>query len=328
MTLKFGIFVPQGWRLDLIDIKDPVEKYEAMTRVATEAEQLGFDSIWLYDHFHTVPTPEIEATFECWTTTAALARDTSRIRIGQMVTSNSYRNPALLAKMASTVDVLSRGRLNFGIGAGWYEHEYRAYGYPFADAPERLRMLRETLHIISGMWSEPYAEFKGEHNTVRGAINEPKGVQKPHPPIWIGGSGEKVTLRLVALFGDACNIESIDPGVQRHKLSVLRRHCESLERDYSSIVKSAGASVALVPPNGDPSRVTERVREQISKQAGREYTLEEFGKHNLVGNPQRLVDAFGELEQAGVQYMTVYLFGAANTETLHLFADKVLPAFA
>lgn len=328
MALKFGVFVPQGWRLDLIDIKDPAEKYEVMTRVATEAEQLGFDSLWVYDHFHTVPTPELEATFECWTTTAALARDTRRIRIGQMVTCNSYRNPALLAKMASTVDVLSHGRLNFGLGAGWYANEYLAYGYPFVEPPERLRMLRESLHILHAVWSEQYAEFKGEHYAIKGAINEPKGVQKPHPPIWIGGSGEKVTLKLVAQFGDACNIESIEPQVQRHKLNVLRQHCDSLKRDYKSIVKSAGASVAFVPPKGDPLRVTERVRAQISKQAGREYTLEEFSKYNLVGNPQQLIDAFGELQQAGVEYMTVYLFDATNPETLHLFADKILPAFA
>src|SRR6476619_4937852 len=168
MTLKFGLFVPQGWRLDLIDIPDPIAKYAAMTHVATEAERLGFDSIWVYDHFHTVPTPELETTFECWTSTAALARDTKNIRIGQMVTCNSYRNPALLAKMASTVDVLSHGRLNFGIGAGWYEHEYRAYGYEYPDAPERLRQLREAVQIILAMWTQEEAVFEGKYYQVRG----------------------------------------------------------------------------------------------------------------------------------------------------------------
>jgi len=128
MAVKFGVLVPQGWRLDLTDIADPVDKYEMMTHVGQEAERLGYDSIWLYDHFHTVPHTERETTFECWTATAGLARDTQSIRIGQMVTCNNYRNPALLAKIASTVDVMSHGRLDFGIGAGWYEHEYRAYG--------------------------------------------------------------------------------------------------------------------------------------------------------------------------------------------------------
>ncbi len=126
MSLQFGLFVPQGWRMDLLGIADPVEAYETMARVAMEAEALGYHSVWLFDHFHTVPTPTQEVTFECWTSTAALARDTRRIRIGQMVTCNGYRHPALLAKMASTVDVLSHGRLDFGIGAGWYEHVFFA----------------------------------------------------------------------------------------------------------------------------------------------------------------------------------------------------------
>jgi len=178
--VRFGIFVPQGWIMDLVDIKDPVEKYEAMTRVAQTAERLGFDSLWLFDHFHTYFKPVLETTFECWTATAALARDTTRIRLGQMVTCNGYRNPALLAKMASTVDVLSHGRLDFGIGAGWYEHEYTAYGYEYPPTPgERLKMLREALQVIRAMWTEPYASFDGEFYKVSGAINEPKGVQKP-----------------------------------------------------------------------------------------------------------------------------------------------------
>src|SRR6202049_4354623 len=143
MAMKFGILVPQGWRMDLVGIADPVEAYETMTRVAVEAETLGFDSIWLFDHFHTVPTPTQEVTFEAWTSTAALARDTKRVRIGQLVTCNSYRNPALLAKMASTVDVLSHGRLDFGIGAGWYEEEFHAYGYAYSETRERLERLRE-----------------------------------------------------------------------------------------------------------------------------------------------------------------------------------------
>src|SRR5256886_3730032 len=133
---------------------------------ARMADESGYDSLWLVDHFHTVPQPSQEVTFECWTTTAALARDTSRIRVGQMVTCNSYRNPALLAKMASTVDVLSHGRLNFGIGAGWYEHEYRAYGYEYPDAPERLRQLREAVQVILAMWTQDEAHFEGKYYQV------------------------------------------------------------------------------------------------------------------------------------------------------------------
>src|SRR2546423_4763704 len=223
MTMKCGVIAPQGWRMDLVGIKDPVEAYETMTGVAQTAEELGYDSVWLFDHFHTVPVPTQEKTFECWVSTAALARDTKRVRIGQIVTCNGYRNPALLAKMASTVDVLSHGRLDFGIGAGWYEHEYRAYGYPYPDGPQRLRMLREALQVILAMWAQEEATFEGTYYQGRGAINQTKGVHKPHIPILIGGGGEKVTLKLVPRFGDACNVVG---GVEtvRTKLAVLKQH--------------------------------------------------------------------------------------------------------
>src|SRR5437667_4104627 len=202
--MDFGVIVPQGWRMDLVGISDPSEAYETMTRVAQEADALGYHSIWLYDHFHTVPTPTQEVTFECWTSTAALARDTKRILIGQMVTCNSYRNPALLAKMASTVDVLSHGRLDVGSGTGWYEQEYRAYDYNFPDGPTPLRQLRDAVQIIRAMWTEEEATFEGKYAQVRGAINQPKGVQKPHIPMLIAGAGEQVTLKIVAQYGDAC----------------------------------------------------------------------------------------------------------------------------
>src|SRR5258708_39781187 len=206
MSLKYGIFFPQGGLTELADIKDPVEAYETLTHIAQTADEWGYHSIWLADHFHTVSEPSQEVTFECWTSTAALARDTKRVRIGQLVTGNSYRNPALVAKMASTVDVLSHGRLSLGIGAGWYEPEYLAYGYTFPDTATRLRQLRESLHIIRAMWSEEEAYVEGKYVRVRGAINQPKGVQKPHIPLLVGGKGEQVTLKLVARYADACNL--------------------------------------------------------------------------------------------------------------------------
>jgi alkanesulfonate monooxygenase SsuD/methylene tetrahydromethanopterin reductase-like flavin-dependent oxidoreductase (luciferase family) len=169
--------------MDLAEIPDPVAQYAAMGRVAREAERLGFDSVWLYDHLHTVPQPTLTTTFECWIATAARARDTQTIRIGQMVGCNGYRHPAYLAKVASTIDVLSRGRLDFGIGAGWYEQEWRAYGYGFPDGPTRLKMLAAALPIIKALWTEDYATFAGLFYQIQGAINEPKGVQQPHPPI-------------------------------------------------------------------------------------------------------------------------------------------------
>jgi alkanesulfonate monooxygenase SsuD/methylene tetrahydromethanopterin reductase-like flavin-dependent oxidoreductase (luciferase family) len=153
MPVKVGVMLPQEWKRDQVD---PVEAYETMTRVAQEAEALGFASVWLFDHFHSTVSscPTERMIFECWTSTAALARDTTRVRIGQLVTCNGFRNPALLARMASTVDVLSRGRLELGIGAGWFEQEYAAHGYHFPDTATRLHQLRDTLQILKAIWME------------------------------------------------------------------------------------------------------------------------------------------------------------------------------
>ena len=320
--LRFGLFVPQGWILDLVDIEDPIEQFEAMSEVAKTAERLGFDSIWLFDHFHTYHRPVLETTFECWTSTAALARDTSRIRVGQMVTCNGYRNPALLAKMASTVDVLSHGRLDFGIGAGWYQHEFDAYGYTFPPVPERLRMLEESLQVIRAMWTEPYASFAGEHYRIARAINEPKGVQQPHPPIWVGGSGERVTLRLAAQYGDATNfgghLDDLD--WYRHKFGVIRGHCNAIGRDADELIRSSDVETTLVRPGDDPELLTRRYR--------RDQTLAEYRSHAIVGGPQEIIDAYGRLIDAGVNYIIVSdLPGLARLEVLEALAADVLPAF-
>ncbi len=319
MAVKFGVFVPQGWRMDLVEIADPVEKYEAMTRVGQEAERLGYDSIWLYDHFHTVPTPEQETVFECWMCTAALARDTKTIRIGQLVTCNSYRNPALLAKMAATVDVMSHGRLILGMGAGWYDHEYRAYGYPFPDGPERLRMLGEALQVIHAMWAEPQATFEGRYYQVKGAINQPKPVQKPHPPILVGGGGEKVTLKLVAQYADACNIGGWDPAVYRHKFAVIDQHCARLGRDPRTIQRTSEVFLYLT----DDARAAE------AEIAGLPAALQdELRTRYLVASPAEAVTHLRALVDAGVEYFVVYLWHAAQLEPVRRFAAEVLPAFA
>jgi F420-dependent oxidoreductase-like protein len=316
MSMKYGVIVPQGWRMDLVGIADPVEAYEAMTRVAREAEAQGFASIWLYDHFHTVPDPTQEVTFECWSSTAALARDTQRVRIGQMVTCNSYRNPALLAKIASTVDVLSHGRLDFGIGAGWYEHEYLAYGYPYPEAPERLRQLREAVQILLAMWTQEEAVFEGRYYRVRGAINQPKGVQKPHIPLTIGGGGEKVTLRLVAQYADACNIGG-DPATIRHKLAVLKRHCEDLGRDYNSIRRTT-----LI----DDCAIAETEEEAIAKLSpAQRAQLDELRSEALIGTPAMLRARLAEYEEAGIQEMIVRFVDAPAPESLRLFARECMP---
>ncbi|EFH81245.1 putative F420-dependent oxidoreductase [Ktedonobacter racemifer DSM 44963] len=300
--------------MDLTGIKDPVEAYETMTRVAQTADETGFDSVWLVDHFHTIPRPSQEVTFECWTSTAALARDTKRVRIGQMVTCNGYRNPAILAKMASTVDVLSHGRLNFGIGAGWYEHEYRAYGYEYPDAPERLRMLREAVQVIKNMWTQEEAVFEGKYYQVRGAINQPKGVQKPHIPLLIGGGGEKVTLKLVAQYGDACNVGG-DITTIKHKFDVIKDHCANVERDYESIHRTTTTFCSLAETDAAAlAQVPDFVKNQFGDRIN----------NALIGSPATIRQRLAEYEEAGVQELILGFLDRTNTDALRHFAQEFI----
>lgn len=314
MPMKYSLILPQGWTMDLEHIKDPVEAYETMTRVAQTADETGFESVWLVDHFHTIPQPSQEVTFECWTSTAALARDTKRVRVGQMVSCNGYRNPALLAKMASTVDVLSHGRLNFGIGAGWYEHEYRAYGYPYPDAPERLRYLREAVQVIQAMWTQEEAVFEGQYYQVRGAINQPKGVQKPHIPMLIGGGGEKVTLKLVAQYGDACNVNG-DIDTIKHKFDVIKQHCQTVGRDYNSILRTAGTVCAIGETEEEAlASIPERMRRLFGDRI----------QGALIGTPDTIRQRLAEYEAAGVQELLVTFADRTNLDSIHLFAKAFI----
>ncbi len=313
-TLKFGVFVPQGWKLDLTDVQDPYEQYETMTRVAQAADRLpGWDSIWVYDHFHTVPEPTLETTFECWSITAGLARDTQRVKIGQMVTCNGYRHPAYLAKVASTVDVMSNGRLLFGIGAGWHEHEWRAYGYGFPEVPVRMGMFREACEIIHRMWTEEYPRFQGKYYQIEEPINEPKGVQKPHPPLWIGGGGEKVTLKLVAQWGDATNINVSDPNEVRHKFDVLRRHCEAVGRDYNEITRSWETVVYLIEKESDRDRALDSLGGNLDPRT-------------IMGTPQQVVERLTPMAEVGVQYFVIYIPRVAyELDQVERFAQEVIP---
>ena len=320
MAVRFGVFVPQGRRLDLVEIRDPIEQFEAMTAVARAVDaDPAWDSIWVYDHFHTVPRPELETTFECWTTTATLARDTSRVNIGQMVGCNGYRNPALYAKIASTVDVASHGRLYAGIGAGWHEHEWRAYGYPWTDTRERMAAFREAVQIIHKMWTEDYPTFSGKHYTIDGPINEPKSATGAKIPLWIGGGGERVTLKLVAQYGDACNLGG-ELDTLRHKLDVLKGHCDAVGRDYDEIVRSTGLSAHPIGPNDDPAQATAYARGETP--------FEEYAKGTIVGTPEQIREQAQPKIDLGFDYFIMsFPRVATNQETMIRFAEEVIPLF-
>ncbi len=241
--MKFGLFVPQGWRLDLAGI-DPSEHWATMLGVAKAAEDGPFDSIWVFDHFHTVPVPTQEATHEAWTLMAAYAAATSRVKLGQMCTCMAYRNPAYLAKVAATVDVISGGRAQMGIGAGWYEHEWRAYGYGFPGAGERIAMLDEGVQIMRQLWTTGSATLDGKHYQVDGAIGQPLPLQDGGVPLWIAGGGEKKTLRIAAQYAQYTNFDG-SPDAFKHKSEILAAHCREVGTDYGSIVRSANYNVII-----------------------------------------------------------------------------------
>ena len=316
MTTRFGMFVPQGWRMDLVRIEDPIEQWEAMTAVAQVADEGSWDSIWLYDHFHTTPEPTMNTVFECWTATAALARDTKRVNIGQMVGCNGYRNPALYAKIASTVDVASHGRLYAGIGGGWYEHEWKAYGYEWTDTGPRMAAFREGVEIIYRMWTEDEVVFNGKYHSVDKPINEPKGVRKPHPSLWIGGGGPKVTLKLVAQYGDAANIGAGDPGLIREKTAILKQHCETLGRDYDTIIKSSNINIVPIEPGDDPDAAAERAG--VQRRSG----------ETMVGTEDEIAAKVESMLEAGIDYVIFYIPGVAYDHDLIHRAESVVKRFA
>ncbi|TFH21640.1 MAG: LLM class F420-dependent oxidoreductase [Myxococcales bacterium] len=232
--MEFGVFVPQGWRLDLMSVAGDRAKWETFTRVGSALDRAGWDSLWVYDHFHTFPRKEIEATFEAWTMMATLAQITERARIGQLVTCVQYREPSYLAKIAACVDVASNGRLNVGLGSGWYEAEFGAFGYDFRTTSKRLARLEETCEILTRMWRDELTTFEGKHYQVHDAVCEPKPLQRPRPPICIGGSGRKVLLRIVARHADVWNyLGSIEDFPET--LEVLKGHCRDVGRDFDEI---------------------------------------------------------------------------------------------
>ncbi len=316
--MKFGVFSPQGWRGDLREIASPVDQFEAMINVAKTADAGLWDSIWVYDHFHTIPTPELMSTFECWTATTALARATERVKVGQMVGCNGYRNPALYAKIASTVDVASHGRLLAGIGAGWYEHEWKAYGYEWNDTPVRMRKFREAVQIVHKMWTEDYPTFDGTYYSIDKPINEPKNAGKGKIPLWIGGGGEQVTLKLVAQYGDACNVAG-DNETLKHKLDVLRGHCEKVGRDYNEITKSAQVRIFLTEKGDDPEKATAAYR-------GDHYTWERFQSETLVGTIDDVKAEVQRFADCGIDYVIIYITKAAYEPDLVTYVSNEVVA--
>jgi F420-dependent oxidoreductase-like protein len=309
MGLRFGIQTPQEGAT-----------YGALAAHWREADALGYHSVWLDDHLYSVVRPPGEPQMEAWTLLAALARETRRIELGILVTCNSYRSPALVAKMAATVDVVSNGRLIHGIGAGWYQGEYEGYGYDFPPPRVRLAQLDEALRLQKLLWSEERASFAGRYYRVHDAWCSPKPVRRPHPPILIGGGGERVLLRLVARHADVWNGGGDVAEIAR-KLDVLRRHCAAEGRPYDAIEKSWFGNVVV---DTDASRAAARV-ERLARAWG--MTPERMAARALAGTPEQVVARVREYAALGVTHF-IGMFGRVDDlRSTRLFAERVIPAF-
>jgi F420-dependent oxidoreductase-like protein len=307
-TLRFGVQTPQEGTT-----------YQALATHWREAETLGYDSVWLDDHFYAVIRPASEPQMDGWMLLAALAGATERIRIGILVTCNSYRHPGLVAKMAASVDVISNGRYVHGMGAGWFQQEYEAFGYDFPPVGVRLAQLDEALTLQKLLWTEDQATFTGRHYRLDKAVCSPKPVQQPHPPIMIGGGGEKVLLRLVARHADLWNCSGT-PEELAKKLAVLRDHCAAERRPFEAIEKSWFGNVIV---DADPARVRQRV-ERMAAAWGT--SPAEMERRALAGTPERVVERLREYEAVGVTKF-VGMFGRVDDlRATRLFAERVMPA--
>lgn len=301
-------------------------KYAELARAFEEIERMGFNSVWLYDHFYPMIDPTNLSVLECFTALSALAPQTKNIRIGALVACNSFRSPSLLAKIGASLDVISSGRLEFGIGAGWYKNEYEAYGFPFPDALVRLEQLREAVQVIKKLWTEPRASFEGKYYALRDAISEPKPIQTPHPPIWIGGSGEKVTLRIVAEFGDYCNLMG-SPREFRRKLHTLEKHCSRVRRSFDHIRKSWHGFLVLVDDRSLTRTTVQAIKSKIPIERTREMKFDDFVQRNIVGDKQECMEKIDELVDAGATYIIPHLFDSASLRLTRAFSREIMPAF-
>ncbi|KWX24641.1 F420-dependent oxidoreductase [Mycolicibacterium wolinskyi] len=327
--MRFGLFIPQGWRLDLVDIPTQ-QHWPVMKDLATYADGGAWDSLWVYDHFHTVPVPTDEATHEAWSLMSAYAATTSRIKLGQMCTAMSYRNPVYLAKVATTADIISGGRIQMGIGGGWYEHEWRAYGYGFPSAGVRLGRLDEGVQIMRDAWRDGRVSFEGKHYQVDDAIVAPKPLQENSIPLWIAGGGEKVTLRIAAKYAQYTNFTSAPDGFA-HKSEVLAGHCREVGTDYDAIVRSANFNAVIGDSEADVKDRIARLRDRqvpVAGEAAVDAMLSTMSApESASGTPEQVVEKLQRMRDLGCEYAILYFPEAAYDRSgIELFEQKVIPA--
>lgn len=317
--------------MDLVGI-EPDKHWAVMRDLADHADRGRWDSLWVYDHFHTVPVPTGEATHEAWSLMSAYAATTSRIKLGQMCTAMSYRNPVYLAKVAATADIISGGRIQMGIGGGWYEHEWRAYGYGFPSAGVRLGRLDEGVQIMRDAWRDGKVSFDGKHYQVDGAIVAPKPLQDNGIPLWIAGGGEKVTLRIAAQYAQYTNFTP-EPAAFAHKSQVLAGHCREVGTDFDAIVRSVNVNAVVGPSEADVKgrlqRVRGRMADYVGEAAADAMIAGTSGPESATGTPEQVVERLTKLRDLGCDYAICYFPEAAYDRSgIELFEREVIPALS
>ena len=323
--LQFGLSIPQGWRggdLPLDNENDPVKQYEFSKTIAALADNLGFHSVYAYDHFIPHYSDDIEKNiFECCTILTAVAAITKRIKIGQIVLCNSYRHPSLLAKMLSTLDIISNGRVELGIGAGWYGQEYKAYGYDFPSNVARIKQLDEALSIIKAMWTEPRINFQGQYYTIKEAICNPKPIQKPHPAIMVGGAGEKYLLKVVAKHADRYNLFFGSPEQMNRKISLLEEYCKSSDTKNHNEIQYSVVLPCIIRES------EEEVNQTLKKYKRKDKTMNQYIEYLVngitIGTPDKILKGIYEYIGIGVTHFIMHFIGLDEI-SLSLFDSKII----
>ena len=326
--MRFGTFIPQGWRLDLVGV-DPADQWDRMNVLAQRADAGPWESLWVYDHFHTVPVATAEATHEAWTLMAAFAASTSRIRLGQMCTSMGYRNPAYLAKVAATVDLISGGRVEMGIGGGWYEHEWRAYGYGFPAIKDRLGRLREGVEIMHQAWTTGAATLDGTYYQVDGALVRPLPLQVGGIPLWIAGGGEKVTLKIAAKRASYTNFAGSLEDFDR-KSEILRGHCDDVGRDFETLTRASTVHPLVGATEAEAAdrlaAVIARLRPHIGDTRAAAIEAEYLSSPGF-GTAEQVAERLAERATHGLGYAIHYFPEAAYDRSgIELFEREVIAA--
>jgi F420-dependent oxidoreductase-like protein len=317
--LRYGAFVPQGWKLEYTGW-NAADAWARSKELAQITEQLGYHHLWVYDHVETVPRREPTHMFEAFTMLSAIAQHTKTIKLGQMVTCAAYRNPGLLAKEAACIDVFSDGRFILGIGAGWYEREYQAYGYEFPRPGVRLEILEETCEVIKRLWTEETVTYQGKHLTFDGAYCDPKPLQTL-PEFWIGGGGEKVTLRIEARHADKTNWQvGLDSFV--HKSKLLEQYCDEIGRDFDSIVRTHGPDCRVFESEADMQKWLDTPSGGNLWGRGED---EEYVRNNLVGTADQVTEKVQAFVDAGCREFVLWNRDFPSSETLEAFAQEVIP---